>query len=381
MLARVIYYIDMEEMKLSQPKAARTINKARVLGALRTQSNLSKAEIARVLSLNKVSTGEIVDELISEGLVTETGKMESTNGRRPTCLSLVPDAKYVLSVEIGSRNTTVALCNILSQPVHFERIPTNTKVEKVEEFCVDIIKSCIRVIRLADQSKIVGAGISVGGKVSEDGRTIIRCPYLPWKNIPIAEAFEQVLKIKAVARNSTYALVDAERYASYGTDLLVSDEPVIYIEWGDSVSMALVCEDRVFGGSGDFAHLKVSPTGLCSCGKIGCLQANVSAWALSGNTDMHLKDLWDRVDSSVLTCMANAIEMTVQITGSEKVIISGEGASITQSCLEKLRELCPQMKIERSMLGERANTMAAAEIALDNWVYLTSMLEKVAAWL
>ena len=371
----------MEEMRLSQPKAARTINKARVLGALRTQQNLSKAEIARVLNLNKVSTGEILDEVISEGLVTDTGKMESSNGRRPTCLSLVADARFALSVEIGSRNTTVALCNILSQPVHFERIPTNTKVEKVEEFCVEIIKSCIRVIRLADQSKIVGAGISVGGKVSEDGRTIIRCPYLPWKNIPIADAFEQVLKIKTVARNSTYALVDAERYASFGTDLLVSDEPIVYIEWGDSVSMALVCEDRVFGGSGDFAHLKVSPTGLCSCGKIGCLQANVSAWALSGNMDVHLKDIWDKVDTPALTCIANAIDMTVQITGSEKVIISGEGASITQSCLEKLRQLCPTMTIEKSMLGEKANTMAAAEIALDKWVYLTSMLEKVAAWL
>ena len=368
-------------MRLSQPKAARTINTARVLGALRTQKNLSKAEIARILNLNKVSTGEIVDDLISSGLVVETGKMESANGRRPTCLSLVPDAKYVLSVDIGSRNTTVALCNMLSEPVHFERIPTNTKASKVEEFCVEIIKSCIRVIRLADQSKIAGAGVSVGGKVSEDGRTIVHCPYLVWPNIPIADALEQVLKIRTVARNSTYALVDAERYAAFGTDLLVSDEPVIYIEWGDSVSMALVCGDRVFGGSNSFAHLKVSPTGLCSCGKIGCLEANVSAWALSGNMDVHLKEIWDKVDDSALQAMSNAIDMTVQITGSEKVVIGGEGATITENCLAKLRKLCPGMIIERSMLGERANSMAAAEIALDKWVYMTSMLEKVADWL
>ncbi len=371
----------MNDMKLSQPKAARTINTARVLGALRTHRNLSKAETARVLNLNKVSTGEIVDELMANGLVVETGKMESSNGRRPTCLSIVPDAKYVLSVDIGSRNTTVSLCNLLSEPVHFERIPTNTKASKVEEFCVEIIKSCIRVVRLVDQSKIVGAGISVPGKVSEDGRTIISCPFLPWRDIPIAEAFEQVLKIQSIARNSTYSLVDAERYASFGTDLLESEEPIIYIEWGDSVNMALVCEDRVFGGSNNFAHLKVSPTGLCSCGKIGCLEANASAWALSGNRDVHLKDLWDRVDGNVLGAMANAISMTVQITGSEKVIVSGEGATITDSCLQELRKMCPGMKVERSMLGEKANAMAAAEIALDKWVYLSSMLEKMKDWL
>ena len=36
----------MTDMKLSQPKAARTINTARVFGCLRTHQNLSKAEIA-----------------------------------------------------------------------------------------------------------------------------------------------------------------------------------------------------------------------------------------------------------------------------------------------------------------------------------------------
>ena len=130
-----------------------------------------------------------------------------------------------------------------------------------------------------------------------------------------------------------------------------------------------------------FAHLKVSQTGLCSCGQIGCLEANVSAWALSGNTETHLKDLWTRVEKETLQCMANAISMTVQITGSSKVVISGEGATITDYCLRELRKLCPGMEILRSNLGEKANTMAAAEIALDKWVYLTSMLEKMRSWL
>ncbi|MCQ2411550.1 MAG: ROK family protein [Sphaerochaetaceae bacterium] len=368
-------------MKLSQPKSARTINNARVFGCLRTHKDLSKAEIARVLDLNKVSTGEIVDDLIAEGLVCETGKMDSANGRKPTCLSIVADAKYVLSVDIGSRNVTVALCNLLSEPVNFERIPTNTNVKKVEEFCVEIIKSCIRVTRLADQSKILGVGISVGGKVSSDGRTIVSCPYLPWKDIPIAEAFEQVMKLQAVVRNSTYALVDAERYASFGTDLLQSEEPILYIEWGDSLGMALVLQDRVFGASNNFAHLKVSQKGLCTCGEIGCLSANASAWALSGNNDLHLKDMWDRVDTYVLSCMANAIDMCRQITGSTKVVISGEGATMTDSCLCELRRLCPGVDVQRSNLGEKANIMAAAEIALDKWVYMTTMLETMRSWL
>ncbi len=371
----------MTDMKLSQPKSARTINTARVLARLRTAPGLSKADLARDLGLNKVSTGEIVDELISQGFVKETGKVEISNGRRPTSLALSADAKYVLSVDIGSRNTTVSLCNLLSEPKHFERFPTNTKGKKLEEFIVDIIKSCIRVIRLVDQKSILGAGVSVGGVVSSDGRTIVRCPYLPWRDIPIAEAFEQLLKLDTVARNSTYALVDAERYASCDTDLLQSDEPILYIEWGSSVCMVLVCGERVFGASNNFAHLKVSQTGLCSCGQIGCLEANVSAWALSGNKDMHLKDLWDRVSDENLAAMAHAIEMARQIVGAEKVVISGEGATITEPCLRSLQSRLPGIKVERSNLGEKANMMAAAEIALDRMFYRTTLLEKVKNWL
>ena len=76
-------------MKLSQPKSARSINTARVLSSLRLGENLSKAELARLLELNKVSVGEIVDSLLANGFVEELGKMEAVNGRKPTALKLV----------------------------------------------------------------------------------------------------------------------------------------------------------------------------------------------------------------------------------------------------------------------------------------------------
>ena len=371
----------MSDVKLSQPKSARTINNARILGCLRTHDNVSKAEIARILDLNKVSTGEIVDDLIEQGRVRESGKMESSNGRRPTCLEIVYDAKYVLAVDIGSKFITVALCDMLGQVKHFERIPTNTSVKKVEEFIADLIKSCIRVTRLVESSKIIGAGVAVGGKVSPDGSEIVSCSYLPWKNIPIAQAFEQIMKIKAVACNSTCALVAAERITNPEADLLASEDPIIYIEWGDSVSMVQVYEGKAFGTDNNFAHLKVANTGLCTCGQIGCLASIASAWAIGGNNDVHLRDLWEKVGSEVINAMASAINTVCQITGSKKAIISGEGATITDACLKALQKACPNVQVAKSNLGDKANLTSAAELALDRWVYMSSMLEKVKNWL
>jgi predicted NBD/HSP70 family sugar kinase len=364
-------------MKLSQPKSARAINKARVLGAIRREENLSKAELARILALNKVSIGEIVDKLIEEGFVEEIGKLESLNGRKATALKLIPSSFFVLSVDIESRNTTVSLCDLKANPVRFERIPTKTDV-KVEEFCVGIIKSCIRVMKLVSADKIIGAGITVAGRISEDASTILECPYLPWKNIPLASAFSQVLKLKACIRNSTVALVLAERFVS-SPDFLSSKGPVMYLNWGDNVNIAYVQNGKVFGEFNGFGHIKMAQTGLCWCGEIGCLETIISAWALSNNREDHLVNLWGSVSQEALSALGKALSLAAKITGSTKVIISGEGSTIPESYKIFLEKCCSELSFECSKLGEKANVKAAAEVALDEWVYLSSLLEEVKA--
>ncbi|MDX9825182.1 MAG: helix-turn-helix domain-containing protein, partial [Sphaerochaeta sp.] len=71
-------------MKFSLPSTARTINRLRVLNLLSQQGEISRADIARLLDLNKPSTSEIVEQLLIEGLVEEQGKVATSNGRRPT---------------------------------------------------------------------------------------------------------------------------------------------------------------------------------------------------------------------------------------------------------------------------------------------------------
>lgn len=362
-------------MKLSQPKSARTINTARVLGAVRRDENLSRAELARLLDLNKVSVGEIVESLVSEGFIEEFGKIESSNGRKATALKLIPDSSFVLSVNIESRNTTISLCDLRANPIKFERIPTYTKVS-VEEFCVSIIKSCIRVMKLVDSSKVLGAGITVSGRISEDSTTILECSYLPWKNIPLAEAFAQVLKVKACVRNSTAALVLAERFVS-SSDFLESSGPVMYLNWGDNINLAFIQNGKVFADYNGFGHLKMAQTGLCWCGDIGCLEAVVSAWALSSNRDDHLQDLWPNVTQEALETLGKALTLASKVTGSTKVIIGGEGSTIPQAYKKIIEECCFGLLFELSHLGERANMIASAEVALDEWVYMTSLLEEV----
>ena len=321
------------------------------------------------MELNKVSTGEIVEELVSQGLVRETGKLEVSNGRRPTTLEIVKDARFVLCVDIGSRNISVALCNLLGETVRFERFPCNTE-SKVEEFCADILKSCVRTMKLVKPEQVLGAGITIAGTISVDEKTIISCPYLPWQNISMADVFEKTFKVSTVICSGVTALVAAEKIRN--AKVLVSSKPIVYLDWGDHISLAFVSGSNIAGTNPDFGHLKADGQKT--------LEECCASWAIS-DSEEKLKNLWDSVPEDSLVCMAKALDMAHQVTGAGRVVFSGESASIDLSCLNRIRRECPDFEIEKSGLGDKANIIAAAEFALDRFFYQNSVLDEMRAWI
>ena len=114
-------------MQFSQPATARAINRLRVLNIIAKHQGLSRADVARDLALNKVSTSEIVDKLVEEGMVEETGRRQTGAGRPPTQLAILKDAKAVISIDVGIRNTSVALVNMAGDILRYERYPTEVK--------------------------------------------------------------------------------------------------------------------------------------------------------------------------------------------------------------------------------------------------------------
>ncbi|MFA7113262.1 MAG: MarR family transcriptional regulator, partial [Sphaerochaeta sp.] len=135
-------------MKFSQPSSARTINRLRVLNLLAQQGEISRADIARLLDLNKPSTSEIVEQLLAEGLVEEQGKVTTSNGRRPTALSLRSDARLVLGVDVGSRTTTFLLADLQGKILRFERLPTPLQPQP-KEWGETIIRTCMKLTKFA----------------------------------------------------------------------------------------------------------------------------------------------------------------------------------------------------------------------------------------
>ncbi|WP_320129165.1 ROK family transcriptional regulator [uncultured Sphaerochaeta sp.] len=370
-------------MKFSQPATARTYNRLRVLNVLSLQGECSRADIARILKLNKPSTSEIIDGLLQEGLVEETGKKETSNGRRPISIRLKKDALMVLAVDMGSRNTSVGLADMEGNLLRFERFPTGQR-PKAQELCYSVIKSCLRMSRVAT-SPIVGIVVAVNGIISEDKKILVSNDLWNWEETPLSEAIETNTHIPTILVHNVEAMVQGERWFANETS-----ENFFYVNWAEHIGSAWVTPKNISAAQSQFGHISIAPTGLCRCGNIGCLETIASGWALSEKndnktvkqicsdpTEQSIRDL-----QSACSAMAKALAQASAITGCQKIILGGGISNIDDSYLQYLRQEYAKKAhfkqadtpISRSPLSDKAGLLGCVATALDTWIFERSLI-------
>ncbi len=371
-------------MQFSKPSSARTINRLRVLNVLAKEGELSRADIARVLQLNKPSTSEIVEQLLQEGLIEEKGKIKTSNGRRPIVLSLKTSAQLVLGVELGSKTTCFTLSDLGGNTLRFERIPT-TQNPDAKEFGQLIIKSCMKMKRLT-KAPIVGIAIATNAHISDDGLSIVSHDHWDWKDVPLAEAVAQYTQTPTTLVHSVQAMVEAERWFAKE-----ESNSFLYINWGEHINSAWVQGNTITAIHSRFGHLPIRETGLCRCGGIGCLETVASGWALSEkHQGKSVKDLAQSDDKKIVEsleeaseAMAMALIAASAVTGCEKIVLGGGIANLPDVYFDTLKQFYRQhahhslcdIPIVRSELKERSTILGSVAVALDRWVFQNRLLQ------
>lgn len=368
-------------MKFSDPASARTINRLRVLNLLRTDGSLSRADIARSLTLNKPSTSEIVASLLAEGLIEEGPKVETKAGRRPIAITLKPDARVVLGVELGTLTTTFTLADLKGTPLRYERLPTPPEPD-AKQWGEQIIKTCMK---LASPSfPIAGIAVAMAATFTDDRKAIVRHENWNWESVPLAQAIEVHTKVPTTLVHNTEAMVTAERWFARE-----ESETLLYVNWGQHINAAWVNKATITSGSSRFGHLPIAPTGLCQCGSIGCLETVAAGWALKERGDgASVKQMGqDSAPNPVLEeaakGMGTALAWAAAITGVEKIIIGGGIANLGDHYFDLLKRTfvttahheLADTPLTRSALKERSSSLGSVAIALDHWIFKHSMLQ------
>lgn len=380
-------------MRFSQPAAARQLNRLRTLNLIATNEDLSRADVSRMLGLNKVSTSEIVDQLISEGVIVEAGTRATAAGRRPVALELNKDARMVLAIDVGTRNTSVALVNLGGEMLRFERFPT-ARTPSPEQLAASIIQLSQKFLsRMKDPKAVKGLAISINGEVEPATGTILRLDEWDWTSVPLAYALSRHLSFPIIIENNVKSMILGERWFAG----LSPDITYFYVNWGEHIGAAYLAQGKILSHDCLFGHMPVAQSGICRCKAIGCLETQASGWALLENYPQvssvkqlcTLAESDSAIDNDLLQAaeaLGLALVSASAILRPQQIIIGGGISALPERYFMVLRntfsrkaspKISEHTVIERTTLGDRAGILGTAAMGLDEFIFKRTLLDQL----
>jgi predicted NBD/HSP70 family sugar kinase len=256
------------------------INKTLVLETILHEAPISRADISQKVGLNKGTVSSLVNELLEDQLIYESGPGQSSGGRRPVILLFNEKAGFSIGIDLGVNYILGVLTDLKGNIM----VEVNKKlIVRSYEVVIEILKSVISdLINAAPQSHygIVGIGIGVPGLVNNHGEILV-APNLGWKNMNLREEIENSFDVPVFIENEANAGAYGEKLYGAGKE----NDNILYISAGIGIGVGIVLNGELFYGmngfSGEAGHMIVQVNGKdCTCGSSGCWELYASEKAL-----------------------------------------------------------------------------------------------------
>jgi predicted NBD/HSP70 family sugar kinase len=264
----------------------RNINERRILTLLHREGSLSRAEIARRLSLTRSAITYLADGLLADGLVVEAAakpaQRENRDAGRPgVALSLNPHGNFFIGVEIGVNVLRFVLVDMRLESVKTRTIDLDAppSPERAIQAISRFRKECDADRRY--HGRIRAIGVTVPGLVRGDG-FVLHLPILGWRDVNFLALARKSIRMPLSIENNANAAAFGEVYRHPK----LSDDLILFLKLGNGCGGAAIINGRLLrGASGvasEFGHMRVADGGpRCHCGQTGCLETHVNLSALS----------------------------------------------------------------------------------------------------
>lgn len=241
-----------------------------------------------------VTCARLLDELVQEGLIYDSGTGESSGGRKPLMYVINPDKYCLIGVEITSLYTTVLLLDLKLNIKDVAKL--KMEVQCTGEYTLNYVTRCVNELlakHTIPKDKLLGIGVGVIDSIDDDSGAIINSHLFPaagWDQLNIVDYLQQQNDTHVFLDNGTNLAALAEYRNNYWnkTDNLVFVSSDMGIRCGTILQGRLVSNKNELADA--FGHVIVDVHGrLCSCGAYGCLQAYSSLPAIRNEVIRQLK--------------------------------------------------------------------------------------------
>lgn len=239
------------------------------------KSFCSRQSLARELGLSLPTVYQNLSELMSAGLVRDSGELQSTGGRKASGLSIVPDARVTVGISVTEHHLRLAAADLRLNELAFWEVENGPIVR-----FADMGGLLSRVLEefldkyAIDRARLLGVGIALPAVMSPDSRYITAAPTLQLKDTSLEG-------LTASIPYPTYVENDATSGGHAELFVRKSGRNMAYLSLENGVGGAILSGGAPYLGdnrrSGEFGHMCVEPGGLrCTCGAQGCLEAYCS---------------------------------------------------------------------------------------------------------
>ncbi|MEW9122987.1 MAG: ROK family transcriptional regulator [Thermotaleaceae bacterium] len=368
------------------PHLIKHMNKSGLLSIIMKEGGISRAKLAKESQISKATVSFIVDELIRENLIKETGEGVSTKrgGRKPIGLEFNESAAYIIGLNIGVKSSLCILSNLSGQII-LER-EFDTYYNKEINVLGNIIKEVKRMIESFDKKeKIIGMGVGVPGITDIENGNVLFAPKLNWVNLEIQKLLEESFNVKVWIDNDVNMGVLGEKWKGIGNKY--NDFVFVCISGG--IGSGIVINNKIHRGSsytaGEIGYLVLSKEALkhgkYTFDQFGYFESVASVIAIEERYYLSCDEIFNKGAEGDKDCLQVIDEMTdylslgianiMNILNPEALIIDGippqTRAQILAAIEKKITQLTPvKCALLVSELGKRSGIMGCIASVLVN---------------
>jgi glucokinase len=152
---------------------------------------------------------------------------------------------------------------------------------------------------------LVGVGVSFGGPVEADGRTVRLSMHVPgWEGVALADRLERAFGVPAAIANDGDAAALAEHRFGAGRGV----RHLLYLTVSTGIGGGVIIDGRLYRGerawAGEVGHMVLKPDGPpCPCGRNGCLESLASGLSVARAAREALLRARHQASTSVLAAL------------------------------------------------------------------------------
>lgn len=283
---------EQPNRKIGSQQVIKEDNIKLLFNLVRQNEEISRAELVRITKLSPTTVSTLVDELLQENLLMESGFGTSDMpGRKPINLRIRAEGRQIPVFSLSRWGVTYTLYDLNSNEIEtcfvehlsdqyggFDSL-SGLDPDSGDDYCNIIYDIFVNKAKHIDYDKVVAVCITYPGLYLEKEQMLSYSAMRAGIKLDALKRLRKRLSLPLFFGNSSMCLAYAEKNTLARMGKMVND--LIYINVTDGVGAGIVYKNQVMMGSdssaGEIGHVSIDYRGkLCPCGNRGCLEQYVN---------------------------------------------------------------------------------------------------------